>query len=60
MRIIPSATLLDAAKASERFEVADLAMRRGWPEPERTVIDEWNRARRAAEIASSVVIGTQR
>ena len=60
MRIIPSAVLKDAAAASERYERADAAMRRGWPEPPDEVIREWNEARRVAEVTSQVVLSCGR
>ena len=49
--IIDSGRLRAAAEASERFERAEAAMRRGWPEPSKKVVEEWNAARRAAETA---------
>ena len=56
MRVIPSAVLRDASTASKRYENADAEMRRHHPNPPDKVVREWNSARRAAEIASQVVL----
>ena len=54
MKIIKSHILDEAARASKRWEDAE-AMMRHWSEPSKTVVKEWDKARKNAEAATRTI-----